>query len=225
MGQCKSKIADRNKIKVMIKPAYSILCLLGFLSLSCDNNERTASEEPPRKADTAIVNTPSANPYAIIDISPMDMSYFPVDYPKRKMTHDIATPPAMRVIYSRPHKQGRVIFGNLQKYGESWRLGANEATEIEFFQNVTIQGKKINAGRYIIYCIPYENKWTIVLNNDIYTWGLKIDSTKDFMRFDIPIKKSAVIFEYFTMVFQPMANGAELVMAWDDTEARLPINF
>jgi hypothetical protein len=27
------------------------------------------------------------------------------------------------------------------------------------------------------------------------------------------------------MVFQPISNGAELVMAWDDTEARLPINF
>ena len=209
----------------MIKPAHILLCSITFLSLSCDHNEKTASEEPARKADSAIVTAPSANPYAIIDISPMDMSYFPVDFPKRKMTHDITTPPIMRVIYSRPHKQGRIIFGNLQKYGEPWRLGANEATEIEFFQNVSIQRKKINPGRYIIYCLPYENKWTIVLNNDIYTWGLKIDSSRDLMKFDIPIKKTPVVFEYFTMVFQPINNGAELVMAWDDTEARLPINF
>ena len=141
------------------------------------------------------------------------------------MAHDIAGLPVMRVIYSRPHRQGRVIFGNLQKYGMPWRLGANEATEIEFFQPVTIQNKKINPGRYIIYCIPYENKWAIILNNDTFTWGLKIDSTKDFMRFDVPIKKTSVNFEYFTMVFQPITNGADLVMAWDDTEARLPINF
>jgi hypothetical protein len=209
----------------MIKAAYTFLFLIVFFSFSCDNNEKTASAEPTKKADTAIVTTAPANPYAIIDISPRDMSYFPVDYPKRKMTHDITTPPVMRVIYSRPHKQGRVIFGSLQKYGEPWRLGANEATEIEFFRNVSIQSKKINPGRYIIYCIPYENKWTIVLNNDIYTWGLKIDSSKDLMKFDIPIKKTALAFEYFTMVFQPISNGAELVMAWDDTEARLPINF
>jgi len=155
----------------------------------------------------------------------MDMSYFPVDYSKRKMAHDISTPPVMRVIYSRPHRQGRVIFGSLLKYGERWRLGANEATEIELFQNVSIENKKINTGRYIIYCIPYENKWTMILNDDIYTWGLQIDSTKDLMKFDIPIKKTSVNFEYFTMVFQPITNGAELVMAWDDTEARLPINF
>ena len=176
------------------------------------------------KNDTSIA-TPPSNPYAVIDISPMDMSYFPVDYSKRKMAHEISTPPVMRVIYSRPHKQGRVIFGELLKYGERWRLGANEASEIEFFENVTIQNKKINASRYIIYCIPYPDKWTMILNNDVYTWGLKIDSTKDLMKFDIPIKKTSTNFEYFTMVFQPIANGAELVMAWDDTEARLPINF
>jgi Protein of unknown function (DUF2911) len=106
-----------------------------------------------------------------------------------------------------------------------WRLGANEASEIEFFKNVTIQDKKVNAGRYIIYCIPYKDKWTMILNNDIYTWGLKIDSTKDLMRFDIPVQKAPANLEYFTMVFQPVTNGANLVMAWENTEARLPINF
>ena len=204
------------------------LCPLVFATVffSCgENSAKNTGAEPERKTDSAIVKAPTPNPYAIVDISPMDMSYFPVDYPKRKMTHDITTPPVMRVIYSRPHRQGRVIFGNLQQYGVPWRLGANEATEIEFFRDVTIQNKKINPGRYIIYCIPYENKWTIVLNNDIYTWGLKIDSTKDDVRFDVPIKKTTVNFEYFTMVFRPIVGGAELVMAWDDTEARLPINF
>jgi hypothetical protein len=38
-----------------------------------------------------------------------------------------------RLIYSRPTKNGRVIFGDLLEYGKVWRLGANEATEIEFF--------------------------------------------------------------------------------------------
>ena len=205
-----------------MKTVYTLFAVLLF---SCGGREQDTSSGSTRKPDTTIVNSQPANPYAIIDISPMDMSYFPVNYSQRKMTHDISTPPVMRVIYSRPHKQGRAIFGNLLKYGEPWRLGANEASEIEFFQNVTIQSKKVNAGRYIIYCIPFEDKWTIILNNDIYTWGLKIDSTKDFMRFDIPVKKAPVNFEYFTMVFQPLSNGADLIMAWDDKEARLPVNF
>jgi len=198
------------------------LCCV-FFNACTDKNEKS-HDQAETKPDTAIVHTPT-NPYAAIDLSPMDMSYFPVNYSQLKMTHDITTPPIMRVIYSRPHRQGRTIFGNLLKYGQRWRLGANEASEIEFFQNVTIQDKKVNAGRYIIYCIPYQEKWTIILNNDLYTWGLKIDSTKDVMQFDVPAKKAAADFEYFTMVFQPITNGAELVMAWDDTEGRLPINF
>ena len=207
----------------MTKGACLVLPVLFLLSCA-SKNETKNSDELHEKKDTTIA-TPGSNPYAVVDLSPMDMSYFPVDYSKRKMAHDLKTPPIIRIIYSRPHRQGRVIFGNLLKYGERWRLGANEATEIEFFQNVSIQGKKINAGRYIIYAIPYEEKWTIILNNDLYTWGLQIDSTKDLMRFDIPLKKAPVNFEYFTMVFQPMTGGAELLMDWDNTEARLPINF
>ena len=198
--------------------------LVTFLFSCTSNNETKNPDELHRKKDTTVA-TPVSNPYSVVDISPMDMSYFPVDYSKRKMAHDISTPPIIRVIYSRPHRQGRVIFGDLLKFGERWRLGANEATEIEFFKNVSIQGKKLNAGRYVIYAIPFEEKWTVILNNDLYTWGLQIDSTKDFMRFDIPTKKAPVNFEYFTMVFQPITGGAELVMAWDNTEARLPINF
>ena len=29
----------------------------------------------------------------------------------------------------------------------------------------SVNGKKINPGRYIIYCIPYADKWKIVLKN------------------------------------------------------------
>jgi len=207
----------------MIKPGY-ISPLFLFILVSCINSNEKKADETLKRPDSTISST-SANPYASVDVSPMDMSYYPVNYSQKKMTHDLTTPPVMRVIYSRPHRQGRRIFGDLLKYGEPWRLGANEASEIEFFKNVTIQAKKVNAGRYVIYCIPYPDKWTIILNNDIYTWGLKIDSTKDLVHFDIPAKKAPTDFEYFTMVFQPAANGAELVMAWDDTEARLPINF
>jgi len=155
----------------------------------------------------------------------MDMSYYPVDYPKLKMTNSINIPPVMRIIYSRPHLQGRQLFHNLLKYGEPWRLGANEATEIQFYQDVTIQKKKIKAGRYILYCIPHENTWRIVLNNNVDTWGLKIDSTKDLEHFDIPITHSDPSLEYLTIVFEKADHGAKLLMAWGDIKAELPIEF
>ena len=36
----------------------------------------------------------------------------------------------MSITYGQPSKKGRVIFGGLVPYGEVWRTGADEATEI-----------------------------------------------------------------------------------------------
>src|SRR4051812_36369771 len=65
-----------------------------------------------------------------VDKSPMDMSYYPNSYPVLKIQDKITEPLVARVIYSRPQKNGRTIFGELLEYGQVWRLGANEASEI-----------------------------------------------------------------------------------------------
>ena len=71
-----------------------------------------------------------------LDKSPMDMSYWPKDFPLLKMNgkmKDVSL--TARIIYGRPQKSNRVIFDGIIKYNEVWRMGANEATEIEFFKN------------------------------------------------------------------------------------------
>jgi hypothetical protein len=198
-----------------------------FIALVSCNEQR--SQPVPRPTllpkDSNLLKTDSINPFAPIDVSPMDMSYFPSDYPVQKMSGNASGSPVMRVIYSRPHRQGRKIFGSLLKYGEPWRLGANEATEIEFFKPVTIQNKKIGKGKYVMYAIPYQDKWTVVLNSNLNTWGLKQEPKDDVFKFDIPVQVTDRVVEYFSMVFQKNDNGADLVMAWDTTVARLPIQF
>ena len=168
---------------------------------------------------------PTINPYAGIDVSPMDMSYYPVDYPKLKMARSVNTPPLARVIYSRPHLQGRHIFHEVLKYDEPWRLGANEATELDLYKDATIQDKKIKAGRYIIYCVPHTDNWTIAINTNIDSWGLEPDTTKDVARFTVPVIKTNNSLEYFTIVFEDNNGAANLLMAWDDAEVRLPFKF
>lgn len=167
----------------------------------------------------------NVNPIAPVDVSPMDMSYYPVEYPKLKMSKAIDVPPLARVVYSRPHLQGRTLFVDLLKYGEPWRLGANEATELDLYADATIQDKKIKAGRYILYCIPQKNEWTIVLNSNIDTWGLEQDTTRDIARFQIPVNPTNRRIEYFTMAFYKAKSGANLLIAWDNWEARLPFIF
>lgn len=166
-----------------------------------------------------------ANPYSPVDVSPMDIAYFPPDYPIAKMTDPNLPPPKARVIYSRPHKQGRTIFGSLLKYGEHWRLGANEATELELFADATIQGKKVSAGRYVLYGIPQAGSWTIVFNKNVHSWGLKQDPALDVYRFSVPVEQAPAPVEFYTMTFQETGTGADLLMAWNSVVAKLPISF
>ncbi len=161
-----------------------------------------------------------------VDKSPMDMSYYPNGYPVLKIQDKLSEPLAARVIFSRPQKNGRTIFGELLEYGKLWRLGANEATEIEFFIPVKIGKIKIKKGRYTIYCIPFADKWTMILNRETDTWGsFKYDETKDVVRVDVPVQKQTEILDSFVMAFEKAAVGASLLIAWDDMKVALPIVF
>jgi hypothetical protein len=204
-----------------------LCCLVWILALltGCDGHTSSGNNTVTINP-TATPNQPAEKDLQPgLDKSPMDMSYYPVDYPKLKMAGNTTDPLIARVIYSRPQKNGRTIFGDLIKYGSVWRLGANEATEIEFFKEVTITNKKVQKGRYVIYCIPQENSWTLVLNNDLYTWGLKIDSTKDEYKFNIPVAKTRFPYELFTMEFEKADKGMQLIMEWDSIKASLPIKW
>ena len=161
-----------------------------------------------------------------MDKSPMDMSYCPDKYPVLKIQDKITDPLVARVIYSRPQKNGRVIFGELVEYGKVWRLGANEATEIDFYQTVRINGKKVKKGRYTLYCIPYTDKWTIILNNETDTWGsFKYDMKNDHLRIDLPVQKQTDVLDAFVMAFEKTATGSNLVIAWDDVKVNLPLTY
>lgn len=209
----------------MFKFNISGLLLLLIFFLSCQQNQ-------PSKNGNKVIDSLQAsvsNEYTQLDQSPMDMSYFPSDYPLQKMNRTDTTGPVARVIYSRPHKKGRVIFGDTQEslcqYGKEWRLGANEATEIELFKNVNIAGKNIAKGRYILYCIPFADKWTIILNSNLYTWGLHMDNSMDIFKIDIPVTVQTPFLEDFTIVFESKQYGADLIMAWDNVKTSLPLDF
>ncbi len=159
-----------------------------------------------------------------LDKSPMDMCYWPNNYPLLKMSGKVKDMPLARIVYGRPLKNGRSIFGGILKYNELWRMGANEATEIEFFTDVKIAGKSVSKGRYTIYCIPGESKWTMILNRDNFSWGnFSYDSRKDVLRTDIEIDKTTDSIEAFTLYFEDTKTGCNLVCVWDDIKASLPI--
>ncbi len=160
-----------------------------------------------------------------IDKSPLDVSYFPANYPILKMRGQTGGEPLARVLYSRPQKKGRNIFGEEVKYNEVWRMGANEATEIEVFKNGTIGGKKVSKGRYSLFCIPTESKWTIILNKDNYNWGsFMYRADKDLIRFDVPVQQNNESVEALTMYFEN-GNPHQLIILWDEVKVGIPVSF
>lgn len=162
----------------------------------------------------------------IADVSPMDVSYFPEDYPLLKIKEKAHDPLVARVIYSRPQKKDRELFGDLLPYGRLWRMGANEATEVEFYDNVTIGKTKVKKGRYTLYCIPNENTWTVIINKDLDTWGSFAYNEKlDVVRLDVPVEKLPNVQEYFTMFFKKDNKNAFLIAEWDHVKVSIPITL
>jgi len=92
------------------------------------------------------------------------------------------------VKYSAPSVKGRVIWGDLVPYGEVWRTGANEATNVTFGADVVVEGEMVKAGRYSLFTIPKENEpWTVILNAD---WDLEhghfqYNEENDVLRVDV----------------------------------------
>jgi len=149
------------------------------------------------------------------DASPMDMAYVP-----RRGTKDI------KVIYSRPSKKGRDVFGSLVPYDKVWRTGANEATEIHFAKDVTIGSETVEAGRYQLFTIPGEEEWTVVLNSEKDQWGAyQYKPGSDVAKVKTEVKRTDSTVEYFSIAFTEKDYGADMHLAWDDTYVTLPIKY
>ena len=160
------------------------------------------------------------------DKSPLDVSYYPANYPLLKIQGKATEPLQARIFYSRPQKNNRVIFGDLIEYNKVWRLGANEATEIEFFQNVKFGETKVKKGRYTLYCIPTAEKWTLILNKDTDSWGSFVyDQKKDVARVEVPVEKLSAVTESFSIFFEKLPGGFSLNIGWDNAKVTLPIHL
>lgn len=159
------------------------------------------------------------------DKSPLDVSYAPHNFAIQKLQGKVVpAQPLARVLYSRPQKNGRNLFGKEIAYGQLWRLGANESTEIELFTNATIGGKKLNKGRYTMYCIPQADSWTVIFNKELHTWGaFSYKQANDALRMDVPVARiHGAAVEHFSIFFNETNH---LVIAWDDVRVIVPIEF
>jgi hypothetical protein len=149
------------------------------------------------------------------------------------------------VAYGQPYKRDRDnIFGTkesgaLVPYGERWRTGANEATEIAISKDLTVGGKKLAAGIYSISTIPGADKWTVHFNSQLGLDGLGHFDPKEQKFTPADLDKSDVLVaeakvsaipadqkevDQFTISFEPTgASSADMVLRWIRTEVRVPV--
>jgi hypothetical protein len=147
----------------------------------------------------------------------------------------------VRVIYGRPYKRGRNnIFGTkesgaLVPFGERWRTGANEATEITVTGDVLVGGKPLRAGTYSVFATPGADSWAIHFNSKLGLDGLGMLVDGKFTPVDLaPTDVLAVTakavqlpegkeVDQFTIDFERTPSGADMVLRWIRAEVRVPI--
>jgi hypothetical protein len=134
---------------------------------------------------------------------------------------------AIELSYSRPLVKGRKIFGDLVPFGKVWRTGANQATTIQFGDDVTIEGTKVPAGKYGLLTIPGEMEWTIILTKQLdVTNPSAYKQDQDLARFQEKTIDLPFSIENFTIMFNNVSsNSCDLELIWDKTIVTLPVKM
>ena len=132
---------------------------------------------------------------------------------------------SIEVSYSRPSVKGRVIFGDLVPYGKVWRTGANNATTIQFGDDVVFGNAKVPAGKYGLLTIPNQNQWTVIITKQTdVTSPAAYKQDQDVARVQVTPDELPFPVETFMFVFDNMtSNSTDLLLVWDRTIVRIPI--
>lgn len=145
----------------------------------------------------------------------------------------------VKITYSRPGLKGRKIWGDppanatgtatldgartgdrnapLVPYGHVWRTGANEATQFEVSDDVSINGQPLPAGRYSLHTIPGKDEWTIIFNKDDGQWGsFQYDEKKDALRIKAIPRTVSESQEWLSFTIEPVGeNSARVNLHWE----------
>lgn len=126
--------------------------------------------------------------------------------------------------YSRPSMRGRKIMGGLVPFGEVWRTGANEATELSTPLDLTIGGANVPAGKYTLYTLVGERDWKLIVNKQTGQWGTEYHPEQDLVRVDMHTGKTPAPVEQFTISWSKTgADAANLVLEWENTRASVSV--
>ena len=133
-----------------------------------------------------------------------------------------------KLCYGRPSVKGRTIFGELQPYGQTWRIGANEATALHLPFAAEVGGVHLEPGSYSLYAMLGEAEWEFTINGNFERWGVPINDevmAEDIGTFTRTTESMDEAVEQLT--FRWHSHGeteGHLVMEWEKTRVEIPIH-
>lgn len=134
----------------------------------------------------------------------------------------------IEIVYSRPFKKDRKIFGGLVPYGKVWRTGANEATTFRTETDLTVAGKPLPKGEYTIWTIPGASEWEVIFNEGEYGWGVNMkglparEPESDVLTVTVPVQRNFKVLEQFTIDIQQ--DPPMLTLGWDFSRVDVPLS-
>ena len=141
----------------------------------------------------------------------------------RKSPHDTVHVKNITVTYGRPYVHERIIFGQLVKYDQVWRVGADEATTIQFKEKTKFGGKEIPEGTYTLFALVKENEWTLILNTVLGQWGAfsyEKNKVNDIAQVTVPVTKLTTPVEQMTIRFD---DNDGMIIEWEYTQVRVAV--
>lgn len=160
-------------------------------------------------------NQVTAQSFSNLDKSPMDAASYPSSYR--------VSDKKVKITYSRPQLKGRKV-SKLAPNGKVWRTGANEASEITFYQDVTFGGNQVKAGTYTLFTIPGESEWTVILSNAKNVWGSYFyKESEDVVRVAAAISNTDKPTEAFSIAFEGEDDTFNMYLGWGNIIATIPV--
>ncbi|MGH7552628.1 MAG: DUF2911 domain-containing protein [Longimicrobiales bacterium] len=130
------------------------------------------------------------------------------------------------IVYDRPVARGRELFGSLVPWGRSWQPGANNATTIEFSDDVLVAGQPLPEGRYSLWAIPNPEEWMLMFSKKAEAWHTQYPGeSEDALRVAL---KSSVGSHMETMAYYFPVVGPDstiLNFHWGTTIVEIPIRL
>ena len=151
----------------------------------------------------------------------------------------------VEIVYGRPIKRGRDLWGAGANYGRTlndgapvWRAGANVSTRLKTEAPLVINGKTVPAGEYSLFIDLKENNWTFVVstltaqakydpNEKVAVWGAyNYTPDKDVLRAKMNLEVLPHAHEQLSWEFVDMTRtGGTIALTWDKTQALVPFTF